>query len=429
MLRPMQATPVKTGSSNLQVVPGSRRWIVLGLLTLGIIIAYTARINFSVALATKAFKELFHLTDADRGSLGAAFFWSYAVLQIPAGMLVDRYGVKYPYALSFFAWSVMSAGTSLATSFRQLYVMRFVLGVGESIATPASMRWIRFHFREKERGLAIGLYMAGTKFGPAIGGWIAALLIQRQGWKAMFLWLGLGSLLWLIPWLLVAEDDDRRIELAAKPAGPQKSISFLSLLGCPLIWGTMLGTFSYMYFVYFCMTWMPAYFVEKRHLSLDSMGLYTMFSFGGMAAVSILAGWSADKMIARGGDPVSVRKAFTIAGFLIASTEVIGAVSQSVPVALFFAVFSLSGLGLATANYWALTQTLIPGGAIGRIVGIQNFAANLPGIVAPILTAWLKQKTGSYEAPMQAIWFFMLLGIAAYVFLVREKYAPKESDI
>jgi ACS family D-galactonate transporter-like MFS transporter len=100
MLRPMQATPVKTGSSNIQIAPGSRRWVVLGLLTLGIIIAYVARINFSVALATKAFKELFHLTDADRGSLGAAFFWSYAVLQIPAGMLVDRYGVKYPYALS-----------------------------------------------------------------------------------------------------------------------------------------------------------------------------------------------------------------------------------------------------------------------------------------------------------------------------------------
>jgi ACS family D-galactonate transporter-like MFS transporter len=405
-----------------------RRWVVLGLLTLGIVIAYIARINFSVALATKDFKELFHLTDSDRGLLGAAFFWSYALLQIPAGMLVDRYGVKYPYALSFFAWCLMSAGTSLATSIRQIYVMRIVLGVGESVATPASMRWIRFHFQEKERGLAIGLYMAGTKFGPAIGGWIAALLIQRQGWKAMFLWLGLGSLLWLIPWLLVAENDDRRIEQAAKPKGPQRSISVWSLMSSPVIWGTIVGTFCYMYFVYFCMTWMPAYFVEKRHLSLDSMGLYTLFSFGGMATVSALAGWAADRQIARGGNPVGVRKAFTIAGFLMASTEVIGALSNSNSVALFFAVFSLSGLGLATANYWALTQTLIPGGAIGRIVGIQNCAANLPGIVAPILTGWLKQKTGSYDAPMQAIWFFMLLGIASYVFLVREKYAPKESN-
>jgi nitrate/nitrite transporter NarK len=136
---------------------------------------------------------------------------------------------------------------------------------------------------------------------------------------------------------------------------------------------------------------------------------------------------AADKLIARGRDAVAVRKAFTIAGFVIASTEVIGALSDSVSVALFFAVFSLSGLGLATANYWALTQTLIPGGAIGRIVGIQNCAANLPGIVAPLLTGWLKEATGNYDAPMQAIWFFLLLGVAAYIFLVRQKYAPKEA--
>jgi nitrate/nitrite transporter NarK len=180
-----------------------------------------------------------------------------------------------------------------------------------------------------------------------------------------------------------------------------------------------------MYFVYFCMTWMPAYFVEHRHLSLSSMGLYTFFSFAGMATMAVAGGWAADRLIARGGNPVFVRKAFTIAGFLMASTEVIGALSDSVPVALFFAVFSLTGLGLTTANYWALTQTLIPGGAIGRIVGIQNCAANLPGIVAPILTGWLIQRTGSYQAPMQAIWFFLILGVAAYLFLVRERYAPR----
>jgi len=149
-----------------------------------------------------------------------------------------------------------------------------------------------------------------------------------------------------------------------------------------------------------------------------------MFSFMGMAVVATLAGWAADRMIARGGDPVRVRKGFTIAGFLVASTELIGALSDSSSVALFFAVFSLSGLGLMTANYWALTQTLIPGAAVGRIVGIQNCAANIPGIVAPLLTGWLKQTTGSYDAPMQAIWVFLLAGVAAYVFLVMKKYAP-----
>jgi sugar phosphate permease len=191
-----------------------------------------------------------------------------------------------------------------------------------------------------------------------------------------------------------------------------------------MIWGIVIGTFSYNYFAYYCMTWMPVYFVEQRNLSLQSMGLYTMAGFMGMAVVATAAGWAADRIIDCGGDPVRVRKLFSILGFVAASTEVIGAFSSSHRVALFFAVFSLTGLGLTTANYWALTQTLIPGMAVGRIVGIQNCAANLPGIVAPLLTGWLKKTTGNYNAPMQAIWLFLIAGVASYIFLVQPKYAP-----
>ncbi len=404
----------------------AKRWIIVGLLCLGVINAYVDRSNISVALASPDFKKTFKFTDADRGTLNSAFFWSYAFLQIPAGWVVDRYGVRLPYALSFLFWSLISAGTALAGSVSQFFALRFLLGVGESIVTPAAMRWIRFHFSEKERGLAVGAYMSGTKVGPALGTILAAWLISAFNWRVMFVVLGLGSLIWLIPWLALVKDTSRKVEPEATRKAAPSAVSFGRIMASPVIWGTIVGTFCYMYFVYFCMTWMPAYFVERRHLSLTSMGIYNAFSFVGMAAMAALAGWLADRMIARGGDPVRVRKGFTIAGFLVASTEVIGALSDSVSVALFFAVFSLTGLGLATANYWALTQTLIPGGAIGRIVGIQNCAANLPGIAAPLLTGWLKEKTGSYDAPMLAILFFLILGIAAYVFLVREKYAPKE---
>jgi hypothetical protein len=170
---------------------------------------------------------------------------------------------------------------------------------------------------------------------------------------------------------------------------------------------------------------MPAYFVEQRHLSLTKMGFYSFFSFGGMAITAALAGWAADCMIGRGGNPVTVRKWFTIAGFAIACTELIGAQSSSLTMALVFAVVSLSGLGLATANYWALTQTLVPATAAGRISGVQNCAASLAGIVAPIVTGWLKQRTGSYEAPMRAIWFVLALGALSYLLLMHEKYAPR----
>lgn len=406
----------------------ARRWGIIGLLCLGMIIAYFDRVNLSVALAEPDFRNFFQLTDRDRGSLNAAFFWTYAVLQIPAGWFVDRYGVKSPYAAGFLLWSGLSALTALAGSFRQLFALRMLLGVFESVVTPAGMRWIRYHCAENQRGLAIGLYMAAAKVGPALGAPLAAGLITLVGWRSMFVILGLGCLFWLVPWMAIVRNDDRELERAAlRQAQNKPDVSFGRVMASPVIWGTVIGTFCYQYFVYFCMTWMPAYFVERRNLSLNSMGLYTGFSFMGMAVVATAAGWVADRLIAGGRDPVRVRKAFTIAGFLMASTEVVGALAESQSVALFFAIFSLSGLGLTTANYWALTQTLIPGAAVGRIVGVQNCAANLPGIVAPIMTGWLKQTTGSYEAPMQAIWVFLILGVAAYVFLVREKYVPRSA--
>jgi MFS family permease len=404
------------------------RWTIVGLLCAGMMIAYVDRVNLSVALADHRFKSDFQLSDRDRGLLNSAFFWSYMLLQIPAGWVVDRYGARLPYALGFLLWSLVSAASALVNSIRQLFLLRLLLGVGESVITPAGMRWIRFHCAEQQRGLAVGLYMAAAKFGPALGTPLAAWLIHRYGWRPMFLILGLGCLLWLIPWLALVQEHppnrsrpSKTTEAPAQPAAP----SLGRLLASPVILGAIIGAFCYMYFVYFCMTWLPAYLVEARSLSLTSSGAYTAFTFSGMAVVAILAGGLADRMIHRGGDPVRVRKGFVIAGFLLASTELIGALSHSSSVALFFAIFSLSGLGLVTANYWALTQTLMPGAAVGRIVGIQNCAANLPGIVAPLLTGWLKQTTGSFEAPMHAIWIFLLMGVAAYLFLVREKYVPR----
>ena len=180
-----------------------------------------------------------------------------------------------------------------------------------------------------------------------------------------------------------------------------------------------------MYFVYYCMTWMPLYFKEKHGMSITQMGWYSGVSFAGMAAVAALAGYAADRLIARGRDPINVRKGFTIAGFVMAATQTISVFTDSVPAMIFFTVFSLCGLGLATANYWALTQTLIPGGSIALVVGIQNTAANLAGIVAPWLTGWMIQKTGSFDTPIKAVGVWLVLGIASYVFLVRWRFAPK----
>ncbi|MBL8209057.1 MAG: MFS transporter [Bryobacterales bacterium] len=403
----------------------TRRWSIVCLLSLGMIIAYIDRSNLSVALADKQFIKEFQLTSTDRGLLNSYFFWTYAFLQIPAGFLVDRYGVKFPYAAGFAFWSLVSAGAAFITSIPQLIGLRLLLGIGESVVTPASLRWIRFNIGEKQRGLAVGLYMAGTKAGPAIGAPLAAWLISYYGWRYMFMILGFGCLLWLIPWLTLVKNNDRELEANFVRQTNSKPISFAKLFSTRLMWGIIIGTFCYNYFVYFCMTWLPAYFAESRGLSLQKSGAFTGFSFGGMAIMATLAGFAADRMIARGADSVKTRKGFTIAGLLVASTEIIGAFAPSNDVALLFAIVSLTGLGLATANYWALTQTLMPGAAIGRIAGVQNMASNLSGIVAPIITGFLRDATGSYNTPIYAVGVILLIGVASYVFMVDAKYVPK----
>lgn len=402
-----------------------RKWVILGLLCLAFIAAYFDRNNLGFVVINAEFQSFFNLSQTQRGLLHSAFFWSYCVLQIPAGWAVDRFGAKRSLAAAFVLWSLVSALTGFAQSFVLLFLLRFLLGVGEAAMNPAGMRWIRFNIKEEQRGLAIGIYQASAKIGAAVAPFITLGLMNRWGWRAMFIIMGLGCMLWLVPWMSLVRDNDRQLEAAQRKASGGASVPFGRVLMSPVIWGTVLGTFAYQYFLYFTMTWTPAYFKEHRGLSLDSSGAYTAASLGGMAVVAILAGYAADSLIARGRDPVMVRKSFVIAGLLLASTQTIGAFAESLAVAQFFAIFSLSMLGLATANYWALTQTLIPGGSVGKIVGVQNCAAQIPGIVAPILTGVLVQKTGNYQAPMAIIGVVLLMGVAAYLLLVRPKYAPK----
>jgi ACS family D-galactonate transporter-like MFS transporter len=389
-------------------VGSNTRWLVVALLTLGVIIAYTDRINLSVALP--AIRQSFPLTAEASGILLSAFFWAYTVLQTPAGWVVDRFGLKWPYAVGLVLWSVVSAATALVSSLHGLIAVRLVLGMGEAIVIPASMRYIRENFAERERGLPMGILMSGTKYGPAIGAPIATYLVLAYGWRWMFVLNGALCILWLLPWLGLVRDD-RRSTLAPEGPGARESVSWGAIFSTPVIWGTCIATFCYMYFVYFCMTWMPTYFKERFGLSLAASSWFTFMSF------------AADRLIASGRDAVTVRKTFTIAGFVLAFSAAFGAFSHSTAIALFLAVFSLSGLGLATANYWALTQTLTPRSASARVAGIQNTAANIAGIAAPWITGLLVQKTGNFNAPLIAIGFWLLVGIGCYLFLVRERYA------
>ncbi len=400
-----------------------KRWYVVLWLSLGMVIAYTDRVNLTAAMPEIG--KMLQLDEAQRGMALSAFFWTYTIGQIPAGMLVDRYGVRMLYTIGIVLWSIASAATVLVTGLWGLIATRLVVGLGESVVTSSSLRYIRAHFVEKERGFAVGVYMTGTKIGPAVGLPLAGYLVATQGWPAMFMLLGLGSLLWLGPWLAWVRRDDPAA-LPSTAGTVAESIKLGAALKSRVMWGIILGTYCYMYFVYYCMTWMPQYFQKTHGMSIKDSNWFGGVSFGGMAVVAALGGWAADKLIARGMEPIFVRRSFTVAGFVLAAMQTLSVFTDSKELMVGLTVASLCGLGLATANYWALTQTLMPGAVP---VAIQNTAANLAGIVAPWLTGWLVQQTGSFDAPIKATGFWLVLGIFAYVVVVRRpaEAVPRQS--
>lgn len=394
-----------------------RRWFLVCLLSVGLSIAYTHRSNIAYAIASPEFVAQLHLSDTDRGLLGSAFFWTYGLLQIPAGSLVDRFGPKWPLAGGFLLWCLFSAACGLANGFAALLGLRLLLGLFEAVVTPAGLRWIRDHAEERRRGTFTGVFFSGSKYGPAIGAPVGAWLIKQYGWRTMFIDQGVFGLLWLIPWLLFAKRGRPAQTPSRQPREPEGP--FTEVFRSKLMWGTLIGTFSYNYFVFYALTWLPAYFVEQRHLSLTSSGFYSGFSYGGMAAMAIFGGLAADWRIERGAGALAARRAFTIIGLLVASTVVLGALAVTTAQAVFFSVLSMTGLGLATANYWALPQTAMPKSMAGRVAGAQNMALTVAGTLAPIVTGWLKQISGGYGAPMAATSAILMIGVAAYVFLVR----------
>lgn len=388
-------------SSNAVAHPGMNR--VVFLLSLSVLINYIDRSNLSIA--APLLQDELHISNTQLGTLLGAFFWAYALLQIPAGWLVDHFDVKWVFAGGFLLWSVATGATGLLHGFVALIAVRVILGIGESVMFPSCSKILSTYFTEAKRGFPNAMLMVGISLGPALGILIGGTVIGAFGWRPFFLVLGLGALLWLPPWLAWMPRSEPRTVVHTSSSG----VGIKSILKQRSAWGTCLGQFSINYYLYFLVTWLPSYLKRERGLSMNGIARDGFLLFVMCAIAAAIWGKLSDQWINAGATPTLVRKCALVGGSIgVGVFLMLTVMSQGMS---FLAMLALTGtcLGVPCSTSWAVTQTLAGPVAAGRWTGVQNFVGNFAGWIAPILTGFLVDRTGQFW------WAFLITAAVAWI--------------
>jgi MFS family permease len=383
------------------------------------VISYVDRGNLSIA-AVPVMRD-FGFSAGQIGLLMSMFFWTYGSLQVPAGHLVDRFGVRRIYAAALLLWCLAMAAMGLARNFGELAALRLLLGAGEAVSPLASMAFIKQNFDERDQGLPTSIYVAGLTMGPAIGAIVGAWLLDVLGWRIMFIITGLAGCVWLLPWLMLVTDGKRSAREPARE--PIAAPSLRAFLATPIAWGLSGSVFFYSYFWYFFLSWIPTYLVLKHDMPNLKMGMIMAAPLAGMALVNLCSGALADWITGRKGNPIRIRKLFVCTGFICASSLMaLAGVDKGGPV-LPILLFSFMGVGIGAGNYWALSQAAAPRALVGRALGFQNMVAQAAGAAAPVLTAFLLGPQQDFRTAIMVAGACPLIALAALALLVRQRDA------
>jgi len=386
--------------------------IVLALLAFSVFINYVDRGNLSIA--APMLKDELGLTGARLGILLSAFFWTYGVAQMVSGWLVDRYNVSWIMAIGFFLWSVATAVTGALHTFTALLVVRLVLGIGESVAYPAYSRIMAKYFPTTRLAFSNSVIASGLASGPAFGMLLGGMLMARFGWRSFFVVVGLGSLLWLIPWL--------RWMPRGPGLAPEKHLGVpptaWEILKQRPAWATFFGHFCSAYPLYFLIAWLPFYLVRERHFSMDSMAKIGGAVFLTQALSSVACGRISDRWIAAGATRTRVHKTSMTAGLLGTALFLMASVLAGPALAVAMLLLVGASVGLLMASVWPITQTLAGPQASGQWTGLQCALGNSSGVVASMVTGFLLDRTGHFFWAFTVTAAISVVGVLFWNFLV-----------
>ena len=378
--------------------------MVVPLLGLMVFVAYVDRGN--LATAAPLIQDELHLSGTQLGTLLSSFYFTYVPGQILAASLAERLGPHRLLALSVGTWALATIGSGVAFGFAALLVLRLVLGLAESAAYPCSSKILAESLPGERLGVANAQIQLGVCLGPAFGTFVGGQAMAHVGWRATFLGFGLLSMLWLVPWRAATRDVG-----AATPAAHEEgdAPTYGAILRRRDLWATCLGAFCNNYGFYVVIYWLPAYLVKARGFTVAEMATIGGLVYLVQATSTILSGAACDRLMRAGASANVVRKSAMAAAGVTVATSFVAAAYGSATVAvaaLFCAAFAF---GLSGPNLFAIPQTLAGPRAAGKWVAIMNAAGNVSGIVAPIITGYVIDRTGRF------LLAFLLAGAVAVV--------------
>ena len=406
------------------------RWWAAGLMWAAIAINYIDRTVLSAA--APRIQSQFHLSAVEMGVVMSAFFWSYALLQLPAGFLADRLGQKKVLGFAVLWWSLATAATGVANGFKSLVALRVALGVGEAGAYPSNAGIASKWFPRSERATVAGIFDSGSKLGGAIALPLIAAMLTAFDWKITFALTGLLGLIWYVVWQFTFSDsprDHKRVnseelahiesDLLAEQSDRAARPPLRKLLAHRNIWAMCIGFFMINYNSYFFITWLPTYLVKARGMTMMEMGWMASLPLLASIVVEIFAGWASDRVFASGKlSLTATRKLFLVIGLLMASSIGFAAFADSAAVAVLLLCIAKSGTTVAASQVWALPADVAPLNAVSMVAGVQNTVSNIGGVIGPIVTGAIVGATGSFVPALVVSSALIGVAIINYLFLL-----------
>ncbi|WP_394234093.1 MFS transporter [Niallia oryzisoli] len=417
------------------------RWLVVFLLFVATTINYMDRAILGIA--GPSMMEDLSISAVEFGILGSAFFWSYALMQIPVGVIVDKLGARVTYAIAVIWWSICTIATGFGRSIGPLIGIRVLMGIGEAPAFPTNTRVISDWLPSHERGKANGIFNSGTAIGIGMTTPIIAWIIQNWGWQMAFVGIGSLGFVWLVFWLFYFKNNPKNSTIVNKAEldyikgehhekvekatpiniSPFKFLKFRSVY--PLLY----GLFAHNYLTYLMMTWLPTYLVVEREMTLLKAGFFTMLPWIMSFIGNIAGGFLSDKLIKKGWNPIKSRKTILAIGMLFPLAIIPTIYTDTAMMALIYISIAIGGEGLAAGILWATVAEVAPKGAEGKLAGLQNFVGNLSGWIAPVATGVLVATFNSFTIALLIPVGICLLAAVGYTFFLKNERISINPDL